>query len=153
MFGLYLEQGEFEKALSQAGEAAGKSRECMGLLAGRAYAFRGNAYAVADEYITAGNDSTAVSVKFGHESFGELAKRINEAKRKGKIIVGWIHSHPNYGCFLSATDVRTQKTYFTEEFSTAVVTDPVRRETKAFKLVSGNADGYREAGFATYRKA
>lgn len=30
-------------------------------------------------------------------------------------IVGWYHSHPGYGCWLSGIDVSTQKTHQTYE--------------------------------------
>lgn len=47
------------------------------------------------------------------------------ARREG--IVGWYHSHPGYGCWLSGIDVGTQSTnqQFTEPFL-AIVVDPVR---------------------------
>ncbi|MBN1329272.1 MAG: Mov34/MPN/PAD-1 family protein [Candidatus Heimdallarchaeota archaeon] len=38
---------------------------------------------------------------------------IEELEKKGKneTIVGWFHSHPGLGCFMSGTDVATQKIY------------------------------------------
>lgn len=42
-------------------------------------------------------------------------------------IVGWYHSHPGYGCWLSGIDVQTQLTHQTyEDPFLAVVIDPVR---------------------------
>ena len=42
-------------------------------------------------------------------------------------MVGWYHSHPGYGCWLSAVDVQTQKSFEqTGERSVAVVVDPVQ---------------------------
>ncbi len=128
-------------------KAAGLRLEAMGLLSGTAAKWQGTTYVVIDEYITAENDATAVSVRFGREAFGALAARINEAAGRGKLVVGWAHAHPNYGCFLSSTDVRTQRQYFAEEFNIALVIDPVRGEKRVFKL-SQDAKGYRPAGYA-----
>ncbi|MFW9922320.1 MAG: Mov34/MPN/PAD-1 family protein [Candidatus Thorarchaeota archaeon] len=38
---------------------------------------------------------------------------IEEIERKGSndSIIGWFHTHPSYGCFMSGTDVGTQKIY------------------------------------------
>jgi len=43
------------------------------------------------------------------------------------VVVGWYHSHPGFGCWLSMVDVKTQKSF--EQLSdraVAVVIDPVR---------------------------
>ena len=43
------------------------------------------------------------------------------------VAVGWYHSHPGYGCWLSAVDVQTQKAFERMgERSVAVVVDPVQ---------------------------
>ena len=45
---------------------------------------------------------------------------------KEQVMVGWYHSHPGYGCWLSAVDVSTQKSFEQQgERSVAVVVDPV----------------------------
>lgn len=118
------------------------------MLAGSAAAWKGRAYAFADEFITAGNSATRVSVRFEREAFPQLARQINESRRRNKIIVGWAHAHPNFGCFLSQTDVQTQEKYFGEEFNFALVIDPVRNEKQVFKLSEENARGYRSASYA-----
>jgi proteasome lid subunit RPN8/RPN11 len=47
-------------------------------------------------------------------------------------IVGWYHSHPGYGIFLSSTDRQTQNTYFSAIWQVAVVVDPIREELGVF---------------------
>ncbi|MFX1250358.1 MAG: hypothetical protein ACFFCZ_01930 [Promethearchaeota archaeon] len=37
--------------------------------------------------------------------------RILKAKKPGSFVVGWYHSHPGYGLFLSGTDMATQQRY------------------------------------------
>lgn len=150
-FEAYVEEGVLRMAVEHAKAAAKKGREAMGLLAGQVRQWQGEKYLLVEDYLTAGNSATSVSVRFSDEAFPQLAARLNEAKRKGKIVVGWLHSHPNYGCFLSATDVSTQNKYFSEEFSIAMVLDPVRKEKKVFKLEQGGK-GYRDASYAVIRK-
>jgi COP9 signalosome complex subunit 5 len=42
-------------------------------------------------------------------------------------VIGWYHSHPGYGCWLSGIDVSTQKLHQTyEEPFLAIVVDPIR---------------------------
>lgn len=48
-------------------------------------------------------------------------------------ILGWYHSHPGMGIFLSATDLRTQELYFGAPWQVAVVLDPVGREMGVFR--------------------
>lgn len=42
-------------------------------------------------------------------------------------IVGWYHSHPNIGVFMSGTDMRTQQAFFYHPWCLSIVCDPVRR--------------------------
>lgn len=45
----------------------------------------------------------------------------------GKALLGWYHTHPNLGIFLSDTDLeRTHRVLFAEPFQIALVYDPVR---------------------------
>ncbi|MBD3229426.1 MAG: hypothetical protein GF329_14675 [Candidatus Lokiarchaeota archaeon] len=56
-----------------------------------------------------------------------------------KIQVGWYHSHPNFGCFLSSVDIETQKYWQRiNNKMVAIVIDPVKNETKAFRLDNNN---------------
>ncbi len=67
-----------------------------------------------------------------------------------KIFVGWSHSHPSYGCFLSQTDMETQRKYFPEPFHVALVIDPLKRAGEGFMKRFYKLDDadYREASFA-----
>ena len=44
-------------------------------------------------------------------------------------IIGWYHSHPNLGVFMSGTDMRTQEAFFYHPWSVSIVRDPVRART------------------------
>ncbi len=141
----------------RARDAAGQGKEWMGLLTGTAFTWRGRKYIVIDGCASAKNEATAVSVRFNEEAFGSLAGDIAQCASQGKSVVGWVHTHPGYGCFLSATDLRTQASYFNEDYSVALVIDPTKTEDnralKRFFKLTKDGTGYREASYASYRKA
>ncbi|MBS7648312.1 Mov34/MPN/PAD-1 family protein [Candidatus Bathyarchaeota archaeon] len=76
-----------------------------------------------------------------HEN--SLARALNRIDRilKENIIVGWYHSHPDFGCFLSSIDVQTQRSFFSNPNHVALVIDPVRIELKLFKLTDNSYRG------------
>ncbi len=47
-------------------------------------------------------------------------------------IVGWYHSHPDFGIFLSGVDLDTQGVYFNQPWHIAVVYDPIREQIGFF---------------------
>ena len=47
-------------------------------------------------------------------------------------IVGWYHSHPNIGVFMSGTDMRTQQAFFHHPWCVSIVCDPIRNEISYF---------------------
>ncbi|HEV8290209.1 MAG TPA: Mov34/MPN/PAD-1 family protein [Candidatus Norongarragalinales archaeon] len=134
-------------------EHSSRQLESMGLLIGQVFENNGEKYVIAEEYVTAPNNATAASVRFSQDAFSELAQKISSGG-KGKIVVGWLHSHPGYGCWLSGTDVNTQRKYFSEDFHIALVVDPHKEQggrmlKKAFKIGS---NGYYEVPLAVIRK-
>jgi len=47
-------------------------------------------------------------------------------------VVGWYHSHPGHGAFMSGTDVNTQTQFFNRLNQVAIVVDPINEEYKAW---------------------
>ncbi|MFH1106474.1 MAG: Mov34/MPN/PAD-1 family protein [Candidatus Micrarchaeota archaeon] len=152
-FDLYLEAGAMRDAERHVSRLSVEGREGMGLLLGKRFTWHGREYVYADRFVTAANDSSAVRVSFAREAFPELAKLLRK-RLKDRVVVGWLHSHPGYGCFLSSTDVATQESFFSEEFHAAVVVDPTREEKggmlkRAFRAEYGEAY---EIAFAVVEK-
>jgi len=60
----------------------------------------------------------------------EYMSRVMQLKtevERHEMVIGWYHSHPGYGCWLSGIDVSTQKLHQNyEEPFVAVVVDPIR---------------------------
>lgn len=71
-----------------------------------------------------GTETTIESIDEGFQ-----VKMVEMLKQTGRneIVVGWYHSHPGFGCWLSSTDLNTQKTFEQQVPRTvAVVVDPIQ---------------------------
>ena len=111
-------------------------REAMGFLAGDRYIYRGKEYVEVLEYIPIKSKASEVHVEPLEGSLGIVGKKL--AELNDLILVGWAHSHPGYGCFLSETDIKTQRTYFSKHYHIALVIDPLSGEYDIFKLQGDN---------------
>ncbi len=157
-YDVYMWESAYASALSHARESAAHNLESMGLLVGSAHRYNGRSFVIITHYLTAQNASTAVSVRFSEQAFRPLVKEFASRLQENQLLVGWLHSHPSYGCFLSATDVKTQQTYFGEAFNVAFVVDPLQRDAdgephlRAYRLDSTTSKGYAELSYAVIRK-
>jgi proteasome lid subunit RPN8/RPN11 len=83
---------------------------------------------------------------------GKYDKKFQRLKKRRKDdslrIVGWWHSHPGFGCFLSTTDVKTQKYFFPESYQVALVVDPVDDDSQFYTLDENSEKGYKEVSYA-----
>lgn len=80
--------------------------------------------------------ASSVHITFTAESW-EHWHRLLDEQYAGRVIVGWYHSHPNHGVFLSGHDTFIQRNFFNEPWQVAVVIDPVRNEAGCFGWDSG----------------
>ena len=55
-----------------------------------------------------------------------------ETKYPGKKIVGWYHTHPGFGIFLSGMDLFIQNNFFNQPWQIATVYDPKAEEEGTF---------------------
>jgi proteasome lid subunit RPN8/RPN11 len=83
---------------------------------------------------------------------GEYQKEFQRLKKirknKNLRIVGWWHSHPDFGCFLSSVDLITQKHFFHRSFQVALVVDPIRNEFEFFTIDNHTKKGYKAISYA-----
>ncbi len=138
-FGLYLSKMAEEKIRNHALSQVEKHREVMGLMLGSIFKSKGREYALARDVVTTELNASAVRVSFDRSYFEELFDKLDQAGFN-YIIVGWYHSHPGYGCFMSSTDVQTQRTMFNKSYHSAIVIDPVQKEIEAFYLKEGRIE-------------
>lgn len=71
--------------------------------------------------------TTSLFVKpYAKVEFSELGEKLGNFP-----FIGWYHSHPNYGCWLSGTDVFTQANYqMSPDPWLAIVIDPIQTITR-----------------------
>jgi len=104
---------------------SGGAHEIMGMMQGKIEA---ETFVVMDAYpLPVEGTETRVSAQNDANEF--LVDYNERSKNVGRLenIVGWYHSHPGYGCWLSGIDVMTQMTNqtYTDPFL-AIVIDPNR---------------------------
>ncbi|KAG4075857.1 hypothetical protein HA402_003683 [Bradysia odoriphaga] len=104
---------------------SGGPLEVMGLLLGKVI---NNTMIVMDSFALP-VEGTETRVNAQSQAYEYMAAYIESAKEVGRLenAIGWYHSHPGYGCWLSGIDVSTQmlNQNFQEPF-VAIVVDPVR---------------------------
>merc|ERR1719162_941302 len=103
---------------------AGVPMEVMGLMAGE---FVDDYMVVVTDVFAMPQSGTGVSVEAVDPVF--QAKMLDMLKQTGRpeMVVGWYHSHPGFGCWLSGVDINTQQSF--EQLNSravAVVVDPVQ---------------------------
>ncbi|KAJ3197462.1 hypothetical protein HDU82_001460, partial [Entophlyctis luteolus] len=122
---------------------SGGSIEVMGLMQGKVV---GDAMVVMDAFALP-VDGTETRVNAAQEGNEYMVNYVDKAQEVGRLenVIGWYHSHPGYGCWLSGIDVSTQmlNQQFQEPFC-AVVIDP-NRTVAAGKVALGAFRTYPES--------
>lgn len=145
-FGLYLSSHAEAKIREHAVTEAVSRLEVMGFMLGEVRFWQGSSFSIASDVVTTQLKSTASKVRFDPEAFPRLFVGL-DGSGFDYVIVGWYHSHPGHTCFLSRTDLDTQRRMFNQPYHSALVIDPVNEDVKAFRLVPG---GYEEIAFALF---
>lgn len=78
----------------------------------------------------------AMNVTFTHEVWADVLDTV-ERDHPGRRIVGWYHSHPGFGLFLSEYDSFIQANFFAEPGMLALVVDPLAGEQGWFTWADG----------------
>ncbi|XP_022671309.1 COP9 signalosome complex subunit 5-like isoform X2 [Varroa destructor] len=104
---------------------SGGNLEVMGMLIGKVDV---NVMIVMDSFALP-VEGTETRVNAQAQAYEYMATYTESCKNVGRLenVIGWYHSHPGYGCWLSGIDVSTQmmNQQFQEPF-VAIVIDPVR---------------------------
>ncbi|KAL4242820.1 COP9 signalosome complex subunit 5 [Abortiporus biennis] len=104
---------------------SGVPYEIMGMMQGKV---TGNSLVIIDSFALP-VQGTETRVNAANEAYEYMVQYIQGSERVSRLenAVGWYHSHPGYGCWLSGIDVSTQLTNqkFQDPF-VAVVIDPNR---------------------------
>ena len=135
----YFSKRAEAKMRNHALSARKEKKEVMGVLLGEVKKSKEKTYIVARDTVTTDLDATNVSVRFDRAGFEKLFAGMDEAGFD-YVIVGWYHSHPGHGCFMSSTDIETQKSMFSSPWHIAVVIDPLKFDVAAFALRGGKVE-------------
>jgi proteasome lid subunit RPN8/RPN11 len=85
----------------------------------------------------------SASLTFTHETWAELTRE-TEARFPTESLVGWQHTHPGFGIFLSGYDLFIHKNFFSQPWQVAMVVDPRRSEFGFYHWRGGEI---RDCGF------
>lgn len=113
--------------------------EVMGYFRGR---IQGDTYIVLDAFplpvegtetrVNAGREAEEYTARI--DELCEIVGNSNSQMKKQEQVLGWYHSHPNYGPWLSGIDVATQNSMQSMGPMLAIVIDPIRTQ------ISGKID-------------
>ncbi|MHB0935558.1 MAG: M67 family metallopeptidase [Armatimonadota bacterium] len=116
----------------EAHAASYPEREVGGVLLGKFAVYQDRPYVRVEEVVLGLKAAgSATQLTFTHETW----RQINEAKDKEHPelqIVGWYHSHPDLGIFLSRDDLYIHKNFFANERQVALVVDPINHDRGLF---------------------
>lgn len=110
------------------------SVELGGVLLGRACTdAKGRPFLVVSDCIRAEHyESTRGSFKFTHETWAAITRERQRAAPDLQM-VGWYHTHPGWGVFLSGMDLFICDNFFSKPLDIAYVIDPCRHERGTFQ--------------------
>ncbi|MEM2869142.1 MAG: Mov34/MPN/PAD-1 family protein [Thermoplasmata archaeon] len=142
---VYISQKAFDIMMKQSALLAKRHLEALGYLVGDYCRWKNKEYTIVEDAVTSDLETTSVSVHF--QAFEKAFDKLDRIDFD-YVIVGWYHSHPGHGCFMSQTDISTQKRMFNKPFHIAVVIDPINKEFKVYKM---NGNVAEEKVFAIYK--
>ncbi len=113
------------------------SVEICGVLVGQWQQDENGPHAMVENYIRCDSaTSKFAEVTFTHESWSQINKEM-DTRFEDKRIVGWYHSHPEFGIFLSDRDCFIHEHFFSGSGQVAYVVDPVRNLEGVFAWKDG----------------
>ena len=114
--------------------------ESGGMLMGYTVQANGKTNIIIDGFIEGKHsEGTPTTLKFTHETWDHVHKEADEHFPNDKII-GWIHTHPNFGIFLSNYDKFIHQNFFNDENQIAYVVDPIQHIEGFFFWINGQIE-------------
>jgi len=111
------------------------SREIAGVLVGEVNRER-NTVIVHASIVAEHTESSRGNVTFTHDTWSQINATL-DSTYPDQSIVGWYHSHPDFGVFLSSYDTFIHRNFFSAEWQIAYVVDPVRGDEGCFVWEGG----------------
>ncbi len=119
------------------------TRELGSILLGGYSEYSSKVHVVISDYIEAKyTDASASTLTFTHETWDYVYKE-HERLHPNLKILGWQHTHPSYGIFLSNYDMFIQENFFNLPFQVAYVVDPKQNIRGFFQWKNGKVEKLR----------
>ena len=135
---VYIKQDVY-KALEKLA-ASDTSKELGSIILGEYCQEHGKTHVIISQYIEAKyTDASASTLTFTHETW-DYVHAEHEKRYPDKKIIGWQHTHPNYGIFLSNYDMFIQENFFNLPFQVAYVIDPIQNLRGFFQWKNGRIE-------------
>jgi proteasome lid subunit RPN8/RPN11 len=84
-------------------------------------------------------ENTQASFTYTHDSWQEITRE-RDQKHPELDIVGWYHTHPDFGIFLSSHDLFIHHNFFDQKLQVAYVVDPIRQIRGFFQWRNGEME-------------
>ena len=82
-------------------------------------------------------ENTQASFTYTHDSWEEITRE-RDRSHPDLDIVGWYHTHPDFGVFLSGHDLFIHNNFFAQKLQVAYVVDPIRQTRGFFQWRNGS---------------
>ncbi len=143
---VYIRQSVYKELESYSAEDI--SRERGAILVGDYSERDGVVSVIISGYIEAEyTDSSSATLTFTHKTWEYVHCEL-ERNYPDKKIIGWQHTHPDYGVFLSGYDMFIHENFFNLPFQIAYVIDPVRKKRGFFQWKGSEIE--KLAGYHVY---
>lgn len=117
-------------------------REVGGVMVGGYFVDGRQEFIEIDSYYEARfGDSQSASFRFTPEAWTDIQSRMEKGGNGEKVMVGWHHTHPTFGCFLSGQDMFIQNHFFNLPWMVALVVDPCRDKLAFFQWKDHSVEG------------
>lgn len=127
---VFLAEEAFDRAVERG--TSDTTREIGGVLVGEVLRDDSGPYLRVDATIDALHaEEKGAELTFTHATWEHIHKEM-DTTHKGKKVVGWYHTHPGFGVFLSDRDQFIHKSFFNLPFQVALVYDPKSKEHGVF---------------------
>ncbi len=90
-------------------------------------------------------EATKGSFKFTHETWEQISRE-RDSFPDDLQMVGWYHTHPDWGVFLSGMDMFICDNFFNKPLDVALVVDPCRRDRGMFMWTGESSARIRQTG-------
>jgi proteasome lid subunit RPN8/RPN11 len=122
-FRIYIDEAAFDRICS----SADLTREVGGIFVGDVLQDENGPFIRVDHVIEALHaEEKGTELTITHDTWNHIHEQMDKT-HSGKRILGWYHTHPNFGIFLSEQDQFIQQSFFNLAFQVALVYDPVRK--------------------------